>query len=142
MLMRKTLLLLAVLLFATSAFADPIPCFGVTSTGAVNLCNPGQTYGVMANTTATKILFTDGNRTSFWIQCGGSTGTIIAFNDVAEGTNTPYNGMELVPTVTAQPPSFYWTNMPQGNTPGRVVTSSVSIVSLGGSNPCAFFFTQ
>ena len=140
MLVRKSFLLLAVLLWTTSVRASPIQCLGVTSTGTVNSCSSNQTYGVMATGTATQFLAGDGNRTSLWVQCGGSTGTIVTFGDTAVATQ-PYNGMELI-SPTVQPASFYWTNMPQGNTPGRVIISSVSIISLGGSNPCAFFFTQ
>jgi hypothetical protein len=140
-LIRKSVALLAALLWATTALASPIACTGVSSIGSVTTCASNQTYGITATTTATRMLAQDGNRTSLWVQCGGSTTTIVTFGDTAVATS-PYNGFQLVPTVTAQPPSFYWTNMPQGNAPGRIVTTSVSIISLGGSNPCAFFFTQ
>ncbi len=132
---------LAFLFYAAPGQCASVPCNGTSSQGAQTSCNSNQTYGVSVGTSAVKILAQDNNRTSLWVQCGGSSGTVLAFNDTAVNS-TPYNGFLLSPTASQPLPVFYWTNLAQGNVPGRITASAVSLISLSGTNQCAFMFTQ
>jgi hypothetical protein len=109
-----------------------ISCNAIGSGGAVNLCRPGWSYGCASNTTSNQILGTDGNRTSIQFQNTGANPIVLVFGDAANGNN----GFIV---YTGQP--YFWTNLNQGNVPGRINTAAISINSNGAST-CAFMFTD
>ena len=107
-----------------------IACNASGSQGAVSFCKPGWSYGCNATGSGTQILATDGNRTSIQFQNTSSSPETLTFGDA--GTTT--NGFIVQPTN-----SYLWSNMPQGNTPGRIASSAISVT---GNGPCVFMFTQ
>src|SRR5215472_8484467 len=109
-----------------------VPCNATGSGGAVTLCKPAWTYGCNSSNAALQILATDGNRTSIQFQDTGAIPIVLVFGDTA----TPSNGWIVQPGN-----SYLWSNMSQGNTPGRVATTPVSVISNGAST-CVFMFTQ
>jgi hypothetical protein len=129
-----TILLWLLLVGVATAQSPPngIPCNATSSGGAVTLCKPAWSYGCSASTQALQILSTDGNRTSIQFQNTGTIPIVLVFGDLA----VPGNGF------VAQPGNSYlWSNMSQGNTPGRVATTPVSIIA-NGSSTCVFLFTE
>jgi hypothetical protein len=124
------------LLLGIAAAQSPLngtPCVATGSTGAVTVCKSGWSYGCTASTTNTQLLATDGNRTSIQFQNTGATAITLTFGDTAISTN----GFLVQPGN-----SYLWSNMAQGNTPGRVGTASVSIITTSGSDSCVVMFTD
>jgi hypothetical protein len=109
-----------------------IPCNAIGSAGAVTLCKPATTYGCNSGSTTQQMLATDGNRTSIQFQNTGGISVVLTFGD----TGTLSNGFVVQPGN-----SYLWSNMSQGNTPGRVATSPISITSNGACT-CVFLFTE
>ena len=131
-------ILLWLLLAGIAAAQSPpngVPCNAIGSGGAVTLCKPGFTYGCSATVNNNTILTTDGNRTSIQFQNNGVTPITLTFGDSAV---YGVNGWQVLSGG-----SYLWSNMSQGNTPGRVATTTVSIVSSPGTqNACTFMFTD
>ena len=133
----KTLLsiLIWLLLAGIAAAQSPpngVPCNATGSGGAVTLCKPAWSYGCNTSNSSLQILGTDGNRTSIQFQDTGSIPIVLVFGD----TGTPSNGFIVQPGN-----SYLWSNMSQGNTPGRVATTPLSVISNGVST-CVFMFTE
>lgn len=123
------------LLLGVAAAQSPpngVPCNGIGSGAAVTLCKPAWTYGCSSNQASNQILTTDGNRTSIQFQDTGSIPIVLCFGDAC----TAFNGFVVQPGN-----SYLWSNMSQGNTPGRVSTTSISVWSNGAST-CTFLFTE
>jgi len=128
-------ILLWLLLAGIAAAQSPpngVPCTATGSGGAVTLCKPGWSYGCNTSNASAQILSTDGNRTSIQFQDTGSIPIVLVFGDSA----TPSNGFVVQPGN-----SYLWSNMSQGNTPGRVATTPLSVISNGVST-CVFMFTE
>ena len=109
-----------------------IPCNAIGSQGAVSFCKPGFSYGCNASNQNTTFLSTDGNRTSIQFQNTGSVAEVLVFGDTAAGMN----GFVVQPGN-----NYFWSNMQRGNEPGRINTTSLSVISTGNST-CAFMFTD
>jgi hypothetical protein len=131
----KHLLLVATawLLLAGIACADPpVACNATGSQGAVTKCNSSWTYGCSSGVTSNQILAVDGQRNSIQFQNTGTIPIVLVFGDSAAGNN----GFVVQPGN-----SYLWSNVNQGNIPGKVATTPVSINSNGASS-CAFMFTD
>lgn len=137
--MKWLVLVLAVLCMAQSV--PPVQtintnlgtaCNASGSQGAVSFCKPGVSYGCNSTNTANQILAIDGSRTSILFQDTGGNPIVLAFGDQAVGNN----GFIVQPAN-----SFLWSNLGVGNAPGRVPTTTISIISTGAST-CAFLFTD
>lgn len=109
-----------------------VACNAVGGTGPVTICKPATTYGCTTGAVGNQFLSTDGNRTSIQFQNTGGIPEVLVFGDTAVGNN----GFVVQPGN-----SYLWSNMSQGNTPGRVATTPVSVISTGAST-CSFLFTQ
>lgn len=133
-------LLLAALLFALPASAANVSCIGTASTGAVTSCVSGETYGISVTNTAQQILGNDSGRTSLWVQNNGANPVVVTFGDVALGSS-PYNGI-LLQATPGPGNAFYWTNMPQGNTPGITQSLTVSIITTTSTSQAMFMYTH
>jgi hypothetical protein len=109
-----------------------ISCNAVGSQGAVSLCRPAWSYGCNSSTTGSQILATDGQRTGVLFQDTGTIPIVLVFGDQATGSN----GFVVQPGN-----SFLWSNLGQGNVPGHVTTTAISVISNGAST-CSFMFTE
>jgi hypothetical protein len=109
-----------------------IGCNALGSQGPVSTCKPGWSYGCASSLNSLQIIATDGQRTSLLFQDTGTVPIVLCFGDSCVGNN----GFVVQPGN-----SFLWSNMPQGNQPGRVATSAISIDSSGAST-CTFLFTD
>lgn len=111
---------------------EGIPCNALGSQGAVMRCRPQVTYGCTSSTTGQQILNSDGQRTGIIFQDTGSVPIVLCFGDACVGNNG---------FVVLANNSFLWSNLGNGNLPGRLLTNSISIISSGASS-CAFLFTN
>jgi len=109
---------------------NQIGCNALNSAGAVTVCQPNTTYGCVATGTSTQILATDGQRTSMQFQNTGSAPIVVCFGDVCMGNN----GFIITPGN-----SYSWSNIGNGNVPGRISTTSVSIIAATAGT-CSFMF--
>jgi hypothetical protein len=109
-----------------------VSCNALGSQGAVNFCHPGWTYGCSSGLTGSQLLATDGQRTSIQFQNTGTIPIVLVFGDQAAGNN----GFVVQPGN-----SYLWSNIGQGNQPGRVTTTTVSVISNGAST-CTFLYTE
>jgi hypothetical protein len=143
----KALIAVFWLSFLGVAFAQSIPplqtintnqgiaCNAIGSQGAVSFCKPGWTYGCNSTQVANQLLGTDGNRTSIQFQNTSAVPETLVFGDSANSQGT--NGWVVQPGN-----AYLWSNMNQGNTPGRVASSTVSVISTTGAGSCVFMFTE
>jgi hypothetical protein len=131
----------ALLLFAAPARAQNLPpfqtinpnqvaCNAINSQGAVTECRANISYGCASGTTSTQILATGGGRTALQFQNTGSVPIVLCFGDTCMGSN----GFVIGPGN-----SYSWGNIGLGNLPGRISSSSVSIVSTAAGT-CSFMF--
>lgn len=111
---------------------EGVACNATGSQGVVSLCQPAWTYGCNSALGSTQILATDGSRNSILFQDTGTIPIVLTFGDSCSGLN----GFVVQPGN-----SFLWSNLNQGNLPGHVATTSISICSNGAST-CSFLFTE
>jgi hypothetical protein len=109
-----------------------VSCNALGSQGAVNLCRPAWSYGCSSGLVGSQILATDGQRTGILFQDTGSIPIVLTFGDQPAGNN----GFVVQPGN-----SFLWSNLSQGNLPGHVTTTALSVIS-NGTSTCAFMFTE
>lgn len=111
---------------------DGVLCNGTGGTGPVARCHPSWTYGCSADPISKQILDTDGNRTAIQIQNTGLVPLVLCFGDQCAGNN----GFVVQPCN-----SYIWSNVGTGNTPGRIATTRVSIISAQPTT-CTFMFSN
>lgn len=111
---------------------DGVPCNAIGSPGQVTRCRAQWSYGCTSSTTGQQILATDGQRTGIIFQSTGTIPIVLVFGDTAMGNNG---------FVVQAGKEFIWSNVGQGNLPGRLLTSAISVISTGATS-CAFLFTN
>lgn len=109
-----------------------VPCHALGGHGPVERCQAGWTYGCESSLQGAKILDVDGNRTSIQFQNTGTIPIVLVFGDTPAGNN----GFVVQPGMP-----YLWSNLNQGNLPGRVNTAAVSVISNGNST-CTVLFTN
>ncbi len=132
----------AILFFlcAVALIGCPDAHAGIVCPDITSPCQSGSTYGTaVTNGAAVALLSPDGNRKTLVIQNqpGSASPICIAMGAVATNAAGLCNGFVL----NAGNP-FFLANFSQGNTPGGVWTSSVSVIGMTGNANVGYAFSD